>query len=243
MSGSGDDDEVLARVLQQSLEEVQESAMRQPDAAYMSTMYGRHGLAHAARGEAPGQRRYVDHLNMPTERQQTVQYRRVSLLDMARKERPGHWLQESTCPISQQEFTEGCVVAITSCGHFMLRSGLEQWVQTRSTCPMCRAPLFNPWISPSVEVWTHGDVDETVAAAAEQHGVAELLRGSSAGKRTDIHIQTSKKARKRSRGSRGSRWAVPESHPLLEGVPAGHRVLPSPEEYAYVLPRPSAIVD
>lgn len=235
------DDEILARVLQQSLEEAQEEAARRPDAAFMDTMFSRGGLMQAAQGAAPGERRYVDHLNRPRENQETVQYRRVTALDMARKETPGHWLQYSMCPISQQEFEPTAVVAVTSCGHAMLRSGLESWVQTRSTCPVCRKRLFNPWLSPSVEVWTHGNIDATVDAAIREagHEDASAFKLGSGSGRSDVHIHSSAKAKKR----RGSRWAVPKRHPLLEGVPEGHRVIPPASEYAYRMRKPQSVVD
>jgi hypothetical protein len=48
-------------------------------------------------------------------------------------------MNEAQCPISMENFTEGeNICRIQSCQHIFKESGLMNWLQNHSNCPVCR---------------------------------------------------------------------------------------------------------
>ena len=50
---------------------------------------------------------------------------------------------ETTCPITGIPFSEIEKSTVTSCFHIFEASSLEKWLQTKTTCPVCRTTIVN----------------------------------------------------------------------------------------------------
>ena len=54
-------------------------------------------------------------------------------------------LNDTTCPISQQEYNSGDILCeINSCKHVFKQGELFRWLDINSTCPVCRISLTRP---------------------------------------------------------------------------------------------------
>ena len=89
---------------------------------------------------------------------------------------------EVICPICQEDLAAGCVAAELPCGHLHHLDCLGRWIchedamaTTRSLCPTCRAPLFEPPAKPlesaladSLDLWREASDEDFAEDVANQ---------------------------------------------------------------------------